>query len=80
MAFFHNRTVNLLNLHYVIAAAALGGGGVFYSVYLLKAGLSVPAALLVLALTFATRLVLRTFLLPLGIRIGLRRLVILGSC
>ncbi len=27
MAFFHNRTVNLLNLHYVIAAAALGGGG-----------------------------------------------------
>ncbi|HEY0105713.1 MAG TPA: MFS transporter, partial [Rhizomicrobium sp.] len=79
MAYFHNRTVNLLNLHYVIAATALGGGGAFYAVYLLKAGLSVPAALATLAVMFATRMVLRSLLLPLGIRLGLRKLVILGS-
>jgi len=79
MAFFHNRTVNLLNLHYFIGAAALGGGGAFYTVYLLKAGLSVPAALAAIALTLAMRLLLRTFLLPLGIRLGLRKLVIVGS-
>jgi DHA1 family inner membrane transport protein len=79
MAFFHNRDVNLINLHSVIGSVALGGGGAFYSVYLLKAGLSVPAVLLALAATFALRLVLRVFLLSLAIRIGLRWTVILGT-
>jgi MFS transporter, DHA1 family, inner membrane transport protein len=79
MAYFHNRTVNLLNLHYLIGSVATGGGGAFYAVYLLKAGLSVPATLAALAVTLATRLILRSFLLPIGIRLGLRRLVILGS-
>jgi len=79
MAFFHNRTVNLVNLHYVIGSVAMGGGGAFFSVYLLKAGLSVPAALLALAAMFALRLVLRMMLLPFGIRFGVRRLVMLGA-
>ncbi len=79
MAFFHNRDVNLINLHSVIGSVALGGGGAFYSVYLLKAGLSVPAVLLALAATFALRLALRVFLLSLAIRIGLRRTVIVGT-
>lgn len=79
MAFFHNRTVNLLNLHSVIGSVALGGGGAFYSVYLLEAGLSVPVVLLASAVTFALRLALRVFLLPLAIRIGLRRTVIAGA-
>ena len=79
MAFFHNRTVNLINLHYAITAVALGGGGAFYSVYLLKAGLSVPVVLLATAATFALRLAFRLIVLPLGIRIGLRRLLILGA-
>ena len=43
MAFFCDRTVNLLNLHYGIHAIALSGGGAFFAVYLLKLGLSVPA-------------------------------------
>ncbi len=79
MAFFHNRTVNLLNLHSVIGSVAMGGGGAFYSVYLLKAGLSVPLVLLTLAATFALRLALRVFLLSIALRIGLRRTVITGA-
>jgi DHA1 family inner membrane transport protein len=79
MAFFHNRDVNLINLHSVIGSVALGGGGAFYSVYLLKAGLSVPAVLLALAFTFALRLLLRIFLLSFAIRVGLRWTVIVGT-
>jgi MFS transporter, DHA1 family, inner membrane transport protein len=79
MAFFHNRTVNLLNLHYVIGSVAMSGAGAFYTAYFLKAGLSVPVTLFATGAMFALRLVLRTVVLPLGIRIGLRRLVVIGS-
>ena len=79
MAFFHNRSVNLLNLHYTIGSVAMSGAGAFYTAYFLKAGLAVPATLLATAAMFALRLVLRIVVLPLGIRIGLRRLVLVGS-
>ncbi len=79
MAFFHNRTVNLLNLHYVISSIASGGGGAFYGVYLLKAGVPVWGALLSLSVLFASRLVIRSFLLPMAIRIGLRWTVFAGA-
>lgn len=79
MAYFHNRDVNLVTLHSAIAAAAMGSGGAFWSVYLLKAGVSVPAILLVLAATFLSRLAMRGALLPLAIRIGLRRSLIVGT-
>ncbi len=79
MAFFHNRTVNLLNLHTAISMVALTGGGAFYSAYLLTAGVSVPVVLLANSAIFAVRLALRSFLLPLAVRIGLRRLVIAGA-
>jgi len=79
MAYLHNRDLNLVNLHSAITALAMGSGGAFWSVYLLKAGLSVPGILLVLAATFLSRLALRSFLLPLAIRIGVRRTLILGT-
>ena len=79
MAFFHNRTINLLNLHYVIGSVATGGGGAFYGVYLLKAGVPVWGVLLSLSVLFASRLVIRTFLLPLAIRAGLRWTVFVGA-
>ena len=79
MAFFQNRTINLLNLHTVIATAAQGGGGAFFSIYLLKSGIGVPGTLLALAALFASRLVLRTALLPFAIRFGLKRTVIVGN-
>src|SRR5690242_12972290 len=79
MAFFHNRDVNLINLHSAIAAVAMGGGGAFWSVYLLKAGVSVPGVLLTLAATFLFRLLLRSFLLPLAVRLGVRITLIIGT-
>ncbi len=79
MAFFHNRTVNLINLHYTIGQIAQGGGGAFFAIYLLKSGLSVPTTLLALAAIFATRLAIRSWLLPVAVRVGLRPLVIAGA-
>jgi DHA1 family inner membrane transport protein len=79
MAFFHNRNLNLLNLHYVIGSVAAGGGGAFFEVWLLKAGISVPGVLLTFAGIFAARLFIRMFLLPVAIRSGLRALVIAGA-
>jgi len=79
MAFFHNRDVNLINLHAAIAAVAMGSGGAFWSVYLLKAGISVPGILLTTAATFLFRLLLRSFLMPLAVRFGVRITLIIGT-
>lgn len=79
MAFFHNRTVNLLNLHYTIASIATTGGGAFFAVWLFKSGLSPAAVLAALAGIFLLRLVIRSFLLPFAVRYGLRALLIVGS-
>ncbi|MGD0192117.1 MAG: MFS transporter [Rhizomicrobium sp.] len=79
MAYFHNRTINLINLHYIIGSIALGGGGAFYGVWLLESGMSVPRVLLSVAGIFALRIVMRTAMLPLATRTGLRTLVIAGS-
>lgn len=79
MAFFHNRAVNLINLHYAITAVAMGGGGAFWSVYLLKAGVGVTGVLVASALIFGLRFVLRSGLLLLAVRTGLRWLVVIGA-
>lgn len=79
MAFFQNRTVNLLNLHYAIHAVALSGGAAFFSVYLLKAGVPVTGVLLSLAAILLGRLVLRPAVIPLAARFGVRALVIAGT-
>ena len=79
MAFLHNRTINLLNLHYIIGSFAQSGGAAFYVVWLTKSGIGVAGVLLAMAAIFASRLVIRMALLPFAIRIGLRRLVIIGT-
>jgi DHA1 family inner membrane transport protein len=79
MAFLANKTVNLLNLHYGLLALAMSGGGVFFAVFLLKAGVAPPAVLGAYALILAARFTLRPVVLPLGKRIGLKALVILGT-
>ncbi|HEX4861079.1 MAG TPA: MFS transporter [Rhizomicrobium sp.] len=79
MPFFRNRTVNLLNLHYGVHAVALSGGAAFFTVYLLKAGVSVQGVLLSLAAILLGRLALRPMVVPLGVRFGLRALVIAGT-
>lgn len=79
MAFFGNNTVNLLNLHYGIHSIALSGGGAFYVVYLLKAGVPLPAVLGALAAILFGRFSMRPLVVPLGARIGMRALVVVGT-
>ena len=45
MAFLRNDAVNRVNLHYGIQALAQGAGGIFFLVFLLRAGVSIPVAL-----------------------------------
>jgi MFS transporter, DHA1 family, inner membrane transport protein len=79
VAFFRNSAVNLLNLHYGLHAIALYGGGAFFLVYLLKAGLSVPAVLLSFALVLFGRFVIRPAVIGPAVRWGLRRMVMAGT-
>ena len=79
MAYLRNNTVNLLNLHYGIHALALNGGGVFFGVFLLKAGLSAPAVLMALALILVVRFALRPLVLAVAKRVGLKPVVIFGT-
>ena len=79
MAFFRNSAVNLLNLHYGIHCITLYGGGAFFLIYLLRAGLSIPAVLLSLALILVGRFSVRPFVIGLAARFGLRAMVIAGT-
>jgi DHA1 family inner membrane transport protein len=79
MAFFRNSAVNLLNLHYGLHCITLYGGGAFFLVYLLKAGLSVPGVLVSLALILVGRFAVRPLVIPLAARWGLRAMLIAGT-
>jgi MFS transporter, DHA1 family, inner membrane transport protein len=79
MAFFRNRTVNLLNLHYGIHSIALNGGAAFFAIYLLKSGVPVPAVLVSLALILLGRFVIRPIVIGLTARWGLRVMVVAGT-
>jgi hypothetical protein len=79
MAFFRNRIVNLLNLHYGIHAIAMSGGGAFFAIYLLKSGISIPGVLVTLALILLGRFVVRPLVILLAVRLGLRVMVIAGT-
>jgi DHA1 family inner membrane transport protein len=79
MAYLRNNTVNRLNLHYAIHALALGGGGIFFGVFLLKAGLAVPAVLSALALILGGRFLLRPLVVIAAKRTGLKPILIAGT-
>lgn len=79
MAFLRNRAVNWLNLHVGIQALAQGMGGVFVLVFLLRAGVSVPASLCAMALLFGSRFAIRPLVLPVTRRVGLKPVVIGGG-
>jgi MFS family permease len=79
VAFFRNRHVNLLNLHYGLHAIAMTGGGAFYSVFLLKSGTPAPIVLLAVALIFVGRFLARPLILPIAVRAGVRGLLIAGT-
>lgn len=79
MAFFRNDAINRVNLHSGIQALAQGAGGIFFLVFMVDAGVSVPIALLAQSAILAGRFVLRPAILPLAKRIGLKPMVVLGA-
>lgn len=79
MAYLRNKTVNRLNLHYGMHALAMSGGGVFFAVFLLKAGLSPAVVLAAMALILGGRFCLRPLVLPLAKRFGLKAVLIAGT-
>lgn len=68
----------LLTFHCAASQASTSLAGGFVGAYLIKLGLSLPAALSVYAVILAVRFVLRLAVLPLVQRIGLRPALILG--
>jgi DHA1 family inner membrane transport protein len=79
MAFFRNSAVNLLNLHYGLHCITLYGGGAFFLVYLLRAGLAVPSVLVSLALILIGRFTVRPLIIPIAARWGLRATLVAGT-
>src|SRR3954468_5693387 len=79
MAFFRNDAVNRVNLHSGVQALAEGAGGIFFLVFMVRAGVSVPAALMAQVAILAGRFVMRPAILPLAKRVGLKPMVIIGS-
>jgi MFS transporter, DHA1 family, inner membrane transport protein len=79
MAFFRNRAVNLLNLHYAIHSIALSGGAAFFVIYLLNSGVPIPGVLVSLALILIARFVIRPIVVGFAARWGLRVMVVAGT-
>jgi hypothetical protein len=79
MAFFRNGAINRVNLHSGVQALALAAGSIFFLVYMVRAGVSIPAALVAQAAIVAVRFVLRPLLLPLAKAWGLKPLLIAGT-
>jgi DHA1 family inner membrane transport protein len=79
MAYLQNRTINRLNLHYGISSLAMSGGGVFYAVFLLRAGVPAHFVFGALALLVGFRFLIRPSVLIFGKRWGLKPLVIFGT-
>ncbi|HEX3700757.1 MAG TPA: MFS transporter [Phenylobacterium sp.] len=79
MAFFRNDAVNRVIAHSGVVAFAQGAGGLYFFAFLLKAGVSIPLALLAQAATVAGRFAVRPLLLPLARRFGVKRLLIAGD-
>jgi hypothetical protein len=79
MAFLRNDAINRVNLHTGIQALAQGAGGIFFLVFLLRAGISVPLVLLAMAGVVTGRFLLRPAILPLAKRFGIKPLLIVGT-
>jgi MFS family permease len=79
VSFLGNKSVNQLNLHYGLHALAANAGGLFFAVYLLKAGLSAPWVLASIALILAVRFCLRPLTLIAGKAWGLKPTLMLGT-
>jgi MFS family permease len=79
MAFFGNSAVNRVNLHSGVQALAQSAGGIFFLVFMLKAGVPFAVALLAQAAIQFGRFIVRPAILPLAVRVGLKPMVIAGT-
>lgn len=79
MAYLANSAINRVNAHYAIQAFASAAAGTFLLVYFVRAGLSLPGALLALAATVFGRFVSRPFVLPVAKRFGLKAALVVGT-
>lgn len=79
MAFLRNDAINRVNLHTGIQALAQGAGGIFFLVFLLRAGISITFVLLAMAGVVTGRFLLRPAILPLAKRFGIKPLLIAGT-
>lgn len=79
MAYFADRTINLINLHYAVRSIAMTGAGAFYAAYLVVAGVPVPGVFASFAAILMGRFLIRPFILGLAARHGMRRLIIWGT-
>jgi MFS transporter, DHA1 family, inner membrane transport protein len=79
MAFFSNTAVNRLALHFTLHQSAWSISGIFFAVFLIRAGFSPAGVFLVLAAMLVVRLALRPLVLAVVAAIGLRQTLILGA-
>src|SRR5579872_4116140 len=79
MAYLTNSTINLLSLNYGFYALALNGGWAFATVFLLRAGVPIPAIFGALALIVIGRFAIRPFVVLLAPHCGLKPLLIFGT-
>ena len=79
MSQINDHAIRRATLHYAIQAFASAAGGIFMLVFLLKAGVSVPVALLYQAGIVGGRFLIRPAVLPLAIRFGVKPLLIVGT-
>jgi MFS transporter, DHA1 family, inner membrane transport protein len=79
IAAFADAGVNRITVHATLHRLAWGGSGVFSGLFLLRQGVSLAGVFLTFAAIFACRFVCRPLVLVLAPRMGLRRLLILGT-
>jgi MFS family permease len=77
--YFTNRDINLLAIHTTLHKLAWGGSGVFFGVYLYRAGIPLATVFLAFAAIYALRFVLRPLVLVVVPAIGLRWTLIIGT-
>lgn len=79
MSFFKNSNVNRIYVHSALLSFAEAAGTAFVLIYLLKAGLALPLVFLALGLLVSLRLIIRTAVVPVTRRIGIRGGMIFGA-
>jgi hypothetical protein len=79
MAYLKNQSVNLLAVNYGLYMLAANSAWVFFSVFVLKRGLPVPAVFGALGLLVAGRFVTRPLVVLLAPRYGVKKLLAFGT-